>query len=210
MAFPGVLRELQRAPAPVTDRKGRLAERTLAAPLQPALERAGAHLVDQVIGTRPDLDGAVPVGVARAVVGVGKSGEQAARQNERHRGFLAGEHFDLRFGVKKGSGSARSPTPAAGGALLPCHITGEVSQENERAETVAPHAWIYATSPVATAGSPHMRAGRWSYADRGSTRHPRGRPYPPYPARRIRPCSLDGSPGAKVCDRPRAAVSIRV
>ncbi len=73
MAFPGVLRELQRAPAPVTDRKGRLAERTLAAPLQPALERAGAHLVDQIKRTRPDLDGAVPVGVARVVVGVGKN-----------------------------------------------------------------------------------------------------------------------------------------
>src|SRR5207247_5096366 len=119
--------------------------------------------------------------------------------------FLAGEHFDLRFGVKKGSGSTRSPTPAAGGALLPCHITGEVSQENERGETVALHAWAYATSPVTTAGSPLMRAGRWSYADRGSTRHPRGRPYPPYPARRIRPCSLDGNPTANICNRPEPA-----
>src|SRR2546422_5560854 len=76
MAFLGVLRELQSAAAPVTDRKGRLAERALAALLQPALERAGAHLVDQIKGTRPDLDTAVFVRIAlvSVVVGVGKYG----------------------------------------------------------------------------------------------------------------------------------------
>src|SRR5207244_668748 len=101
MAFLGVLRELQSAAAPVTDRKSRLAERTLAALLQLALERAGAHLVDQIKGTRPDLDTAVFVRIALVSVvgGVGKYGSEAARKNEQHRGFFAGEHFDLRLGV---------------------------------------------------------------------------------------------------------------
>src|SRR6267143_1840231 len=68
MAFLGVLRELQSTAAAVADRKIRPAERTLAALLKLALERAGAHLVDLIKMTRPDLDIAVIVRIARAGV----------------------------------------------------------------------------------------------------------------------------------------------
>src|SRR5882762_8674014 len=66
MAFLGVLRKLQSAAAAVADRKIRLFERTLAALLQLALQRTRAHLVNQVKGTRPDLDVAVIVRIALA------------------------------------------------------------------------------------------------------------------------------------------------
>jgi hypothetical protein len=109
MAFPGVLRELQRAAASMGDREIRLVEGTLTALFQFALERAGAHLVNQVERARPDLDAGVLVLVAIAipvvVVGAGHNGQQARHRHERHgvsaREHLLCEHSDLRFGVRR-------------------------------------------------------------------------------------------------------------
>jgi len=77
MAFPGVLWKLQSAAAAVGDREVGLAERALAATFQLALERPGAHLVDQIIRTRPDLDaGFAGIALASGVGGVGKNRQQ--------------------------------------------------------------------------------------------------------------------------------------
>src|SRR5690348_1041289 len=53
--FPGVIRKLQSG-APVANGKIRFVERSVAAALQPALERAGFHVIDEEEGTGSELD----------------------------------------------------------------------------------------------------------------------------------------------------------
>ena len=82
-----VLGELQRAAAAVADRELRLVEGAVGARLQLALEGARAHLVDEVVGTRADLDGVAVVAVEAIVVvivvGARRRGQKSTAHHEQ-------------------------------------------------------------------------------------------------------------------------------